>query len=100
VYHYREPVFLPKGSIVSMRYVSRNLAGDWVSLSGTFVRWNFQMAINGSIMDVGDYYLPLEKAEFISARDPLFIGAGTLRLGGTDPAIPTEQRALQRPMGV
>jgi len=51
--------------------LSKNLAGEWISLSGTFVRWNFQMAVNGAMIDVGDYYLPLEKAEFISAQDPL-----------------------------
>jgi len=51
--------------------LSKNLAGDWISLSGAFVRWNFQIAINGAIMDVGYYYLRLEKAEFFSAQDPL-----------------------------
>jgi hypothetical protein len=51
--------------------LSKNLAGEWISLSGTFVRWNFQIVVNGAMIDVGDYYLPLEKAEFISAQDPL-----------------------------
>jgi hypothetical protein len=51
--------------------LSKNLAGSWVSLSGTFVRWNIQVSLNGDVIDVADYYLPLEKAEFISATDPL-----------------------------
>jgi len=35
------------------------------------VRWNFQVAINGLITDVADYYLPIEKAEYIWSYSPL-----------------------------
>lgn len=51
--------------------LSRNLAGNWIPLRGTFVIWNFRIEINGTTYDVADYYLPIEKAEFIMAWDPL-----------------------------
>src|SRR5580765_2282766 len=51
--------------------LSKNLNGNWVPLVGTFVRWNFQVAINGVTTDVADYWLPIEKAEYIWSYDPL-----------------------------
>ncbi|MDQ7816741.1 MAG: T9SS type A sorting domain-containing protein [Melioribacteraceae bacterium] len=51
--------------------LSKNLAGSWVPLKGTFVIWNFKLEINGITYDVADYYLPIEKAEYIWAWDPL-----------------------------
>ncbi len=50
---------------------SKNLNGQWVSLVGTFVKWNFAIEINSVVYDVADYYLPIEKAEYISPQDPL-----------------------------
>lgn len=52
---------------------SRNLDGAWVALSGTFVKWDFRIEINGELYDVADYYLPIENAEYISAWDPLYL---------------------------
>src|SRR5262249_8208105 len=52
-------------------HISKDLSGNWIALAGTFVRWNFQIAINQIVTDVADFYLPAEKAEFISATDPL-----------------------------
>ena len=51
--------------------LSKDLNGNWVPLSGTFVRWNFQISINGVTTNVADYYLPIEKAEYIWSYSPL-----------------------------
>ena len=47
--------------------------GDWVPLIGTFVIWNFKIEINDILYDVANYYLPIEKAEYIWAWDPLVL---------------------------
>jgi hypothetical protein len=52
---------------------SKDLNGNWVPLSGTFVRWNFSVLINGVSYDVADYYLPIGYAEYILASDPLVL---------------------------
>ena len=51
--------------------LSKDILGRWVPLSGTFVIWHFQVAINGVTTDVSDYYLPIEKAEYIWSYAPL-----------------------------
>jgi hypothetical protein len=51
--------------------LSRSIDGKWIPLSGTFVRWNFEIAINGAATNVADYYLPVERAEYIRSDDPL-----------------------------
>ncbi len=53
--------------------LSKDINGNWVSLSGTFVIWNFQVEINGTVYDVADYYLPIEYAEYICSTDPLVL---------------------------
>lgn len=61
-----------KGTVVNPQdSLSRVLSGIWVPLRGTFVMWNFKIEINGVTYDVADYYLPIEKAEYILAWDPL-----------------------------
>ncbi|MDP2887040.1 MAG: T9SS type A sorting domain-containing protein [Ignavibacteria bacterium] len=61
-----------KGTVVNPPdSLSRNLSGNWIPLRGTFVIWNFKIEINGVTFDVVDYYLPIEKAEYILAWDPL-----------------------------
>ena len=60
---------------------SKNIDGDWIPLIGTFVKWNFKIVINETLYNVADYYLPIEKAEYIWAWDPLvlhqeYFGAG------------------------
>ena len=51
--------------------LSRSTDGTWIPLSGAFVRWNFEIAINGAVTNVADYYLPVERAEYIRSDDPL-----------------------------
>jgi hypothetical protein len=51
--------------------LSRSIDGKWIPLAGTFVRWNFEIAINGAVTNVADYYLPVERAEYIRSDDPL-----------------------------
>jgi len=51
--------------------LSKDLAGNWVPLIGTFVIWRFEIEIDGASHSVADYYLPIDYAEFIRAWDPL-----------------------------
>jgi hypothetical protein len=51
--------------------LSRSIDSKWVPLAGAFVRWNFEIAINGAVTNVADYYLPVERAEYIRSDDPL-----------------------------
>lgn len=53
--------------------ISKDLNCNWISLVGTFVKWNFEIEINGISYDVADYYLPIEKAEYILSTDPLVL---------------------------
>jgi len=50
---------------------SKNLNGDWVPLIGTFVIWNFNIDINGIAYNVANYYLPINRAEFLISDIPL-----------------------------
>ena len=50
---------------------SRDIHGAWISLKGTFVKWNFTVWIDGAKYNVADYYLPIGCAEFLSDIDPL-----------------------------
>jgi len=52
---------------------SKNLEGEWVKLIDTFVKWNFKIEINDTLYNVADYYLPIEKAQYIWAWDPLVL---------------------------
>jgi hypothetical protein len=52
---------------------SKSLNGQWVALKGTFVKWNFTIAINGVVYNVADYYLPQAFAANILASDPLVL---------------------------
>lgn len=61
---------------------SKDLSGNWVLLVGTFVRWKFTIAINGSSQDVATYYLPIGLAEYVSPTAPIvlhqeFFGSAT-----------------------
>ncbi|MGA7409292.1 MAG: BACON domain-containing carbohydrate-binding protein [Bryobacteraceae bacterium] len=53
---------------------SKDLTGAWAPLVGTFVQWRFSIAISGQSQDVATYYLPIEKAEYISVGTPLDLG--------------------------
>jgi len=63
-----------KGTITNpLENLSKDIYGNWVSLSGTFVIWNFQVEINETVYDVADYYLPIENAEYLLSSDPLVL---------------------------
>lgn len=52
---------------------SKSKVGSWVRLSGKFVKWKFAVRINGVTYDVADYYLPIERAEYILDTDSLVL---------------------------
>ena len=53
--------------------LSQTSTGEWEKLNGTFVKWNFKADINGDSYDVAGYFLPIERAEYIRATDPLVL---------------------------
>ncbi len=61
---------------------SKNTAGQWVPLVGTYREWFFQVSIDGTTHDVARYLLPETYAEHICGWDPIalhqeFFGAST-----------------------
>src|SRR5258708_13159655 len=73
--------------------LSRSIDGKWIPLSGTFVRWNFEIAVNGAVTNVADYYLPVERAEYIRSDDPLALvpehfGSANQMLRSKNSALP------------
>lgn len=51
--------------------LSKDLNGNWVPLTGTFVIWNVEVQLNGEVYNVAEYYLPIEYGEYLLAGDPL-----------------------------
>jgi hypothetical protein len=52
---------------------SKNLAGDWVPLIGTFITWNFRVSINSREYNVANFFLPIELVEFLHPATPLIL---------------------------
>ena len=73
--------------------LSRAINGMWVPLIGTFVRWNFEIAINGAVANVADYYLPVERAQYIRLDDPLALIPE--HLGSADKMLQSQKSALR-----
>jgi len=72
---------------------SKNASGAWIQLAGTFVEWKFVAEINGKLTDVADYYLPIEKAEFIWSYDPLALVPE--HFGSASQLLTSERSTLQ-----
>lgn len=89
-----ETVINPQGNF------SKSIDGEWVQLLGTFVKWNFKVEINDQLYDVGGFYLPIEKAEYILNFDPLvlhqeYFGAAERILGSEKGTVRyTDMRAF------
>lgn len=76
-----ETVVNPQGNL------SKNIQGEWVPLVGTFVKWNFKIELNGVAYNVANFYLPIERAEYLSTTDPLvfhqeYFGSASQKLNG------------------